>query len=175
MGYDKGLLLFNGTPLVERIILELQKVFGKIVIVSNNPGYKKFSLEVIEDLIKDSGPAGGIHAALSHAQTQQIFVTSCDMPFISATAAVFMISKGQQSQITLPEFDNNIQTLFGVYSRSCLPMWKQLIDRKIVKLQQMITHFDLSRIVVDKESVFSEIMFMNVNDKNDLNRAKQQL
>jgi len=39
----------------------------------------------------------------------------------------------------------------------------------------MITHFDLSKIIVDYEPLFNEVMFMNVNDKNDLNKALQQL
>lgn len=175
MGCDKGLILFKGKPLIERIIEELQLLFETVFIVSNNAEYKRFGLEVIEDLIKDSGPAGGIHAALSHSQTQNVFVTSCDMPFISAAAAGFIISKSGDSQITLPVFEERVHPLFGVYSRSCLPLWKQLIDLKMVKLQQMITHFDLSKIMVDHEPLFNEVMFMNVNDKNDLNKALQQL
>ncbi|MBK7734947.1 MAG: NTP transferase domain-containing protein [Chitinophagaceae bacterium] len=58
MGTDKGLLHFQNKYLVEWVINELQFVFEKITIVANNAVYQKFNLEVIEDEIKNIGPAG---------------------------------------------------------------------------------------------------------------------
>jgi molybdopterin-guanine dinucleotide biosynthesis protein A len=53
MGTDKGLLFFNGKPIVQTIIEQLQPVVNKTIIVSNNSAYEKFGLEMIPDLIKD--------------------------------------------------------------------------------------------------------------------------
>lgn len=59
MGADKGLLLFKGKPLIERVIEQLYPLFKTICIVSNNREYERFGLQVIEDLIKDIGPGRG--------------------------------------------------------------------------------------------------------------------
>jgi len=175
MGSDKGLLLFRNKTLIERIIEQLQPLFEKLIIVSNNPEYQKFGLEVIEDLIKDIGPAGGIHAALNHTKADGIFVVSCDMPFITTKAVQFILKNSLNQQITLPFHQGKIQPLSGVYSRDCFKKWERLIEQKIIKLQQMVTHFELSKVNVDDHQFFNEIVFMNINDKNDLNKALQQL
>lgn len=175
MGADKGLLLFKGKPLIERVIEQLYPLFKTICIVSNNREYERFGLQVIEDLIKDIGPAGGIHASLSNTQTDKIFMVSCDMPFITTNAVQFIIRHSAGSQIALPVYHEQIQPLFGVYSKNCLPNWKHLIQQKIIKLQEMVTYFKLSKINIENETQFNEVLFMNVNDENDLIKALQQL
>jgi len=175
MGTDKGLLLFNGEPLVLRTIKQLRSVVTKVVIVSNNNEYQKFGLEVIEDLLKGIGPAGGIHAAFHNSLTSKLFVVSCDMPFITSQSIDYLLLHGTQSQITLPLYRGKIQPLFGVYSTSCLPGWKQLIDRGIVKLQEMVTHFDLSTLDVSHHELFSNLLFTNINNKTDFNKAVKKL
>lgn len=175
MGKDKGFLNFNDKPLVQTIVEQLQPVVNKIIIVSNNPDYEKFGLNVIPDLIKDTGPAGGIHAALTNAQSERIFIVSCDMPFITIPAAAYMMKQAAHSQITLPLYHGKIQPLFGVYSRQCLAKWKQLIEQGIIKLQEMVTHFDLLKIDIENNKLFNDLLFTNINDINDYNNALKQL
>ncbi|MCK9451678.1 MAG: molybdenum cofactor guanylyltransferase [Bacteroidales bacterium] len=175
MGVDKGLLQFNDKPLVQRIIEQLSPAVNKVIIVSNNREYEKFGLEVIGDLIKNIGPAGGIHAALNHAQSEQLFIVSCDMPFITAHAATYIIQQAVHSQITLALHHGKVQALFGVYSSQCLPKWKQLIEQGIIKLQEMVSHFDLLKIVIEKNELFGDLLFTNINNENDFNTALKQL
>lgn len=175
MGTDKGLLLLNGKPIVQKIIDQLQPAVDKTVIVSNNAEYEKFGLEVIADLITDVGPAGGIHAALSHTDSEQIFVVSCDMPYITTDAIQYMIEQASQSQITLPLNREKIEPLFGVYSKECLPLWQQLIEQGMIKLQEMVTHFELLKINIENNELFNDLLFLNINDKNELQKALKKL
>lgn len=175
MGTDKGLLHFQNKYLVEWVINELQFVFEKITIVANNAAYQKFNLEVIEDEIKNIGPAGGIFTALKHAHTKSIFVVSCDMPFITAKAIGFVVGQSAGTQITIPVYHTKMQPLFAVYSKSCLPIWEQLIEQKFIKLQEMVAHFDLLKLNVDHNIIFDEKVLMNINDKNDLKKGLQFL
>lgn len=175
MGTDKGLLLFNGKPLVQKIIEQLSPVVNEVIIVSNNHAYEQFGLQVIGDLIKGIGPAGGIHAALNHTDREQIFVVSCDMPFITTNAVRYIIQQAAHSQIALPLYHGKIQPLFGAYSTQCLPKWKQLIEQGIIKLQEMVMHFDLLKIDIQKNGLFVDLLFININDKNDFNKALKQL
>lgn len=174
MGTDKGLMLFNGKYLAESIIGQLEPVFKKIRIVTNNPEYKKFGFETIEDLIKNIGPAGGIHSALSNTTAAGAFIISCDMPFVTTGAIEYITRQSMNSQITLPIHHGKIEPLCGVYSRECLPKWVQLLEIGIIKLQELITHFSLSGIHVEDQLFFSEKLFMNLNDKNDFKKALEQ-
>ncbi len=175
MGTDKGLLFLNDKPIIQTIIEQLQTVVHKTCIVSNNADYKKFGLEVIPDLMKDKGPAGGIHSALSHTASEQIFVASCDMPFVTSGAMQYLMERASSAQITLPVFHSKMQPLFGVYSKDCLTLWQQLIEKGMIKLQEMVTHFELKKIFVEKNELFVDPLFTNLNDENDFKQALKKL
>lgn len=171
MGTDKGLLSFHGEPLVSGIIKQISPAVQEVFIVSNNAEYNKFGCDVIPDMIHDIGPAGGIHAALLHTDKPQVFVLSCDMPFVTPEAIKYIIQQSTHPQITLPLHKGKIQPLFGVYSKNCLLKWRQIIEEGIFKLQEMVTHFDLLKINTENNDSFNDSVFTNVNDKDSFEKA----
>lgn len=175
MGTDKGLLLFEGKAMILYVIEQMQPIFDNLVIVSNNPEYEKFGLEVIPDLIKDIGPAGGIYTALKHSKTKLNFMVSCDMPFITKEAIVFIIENTNESQIILLENQGKIEPLFGIYSKDCGQIWLELIEQKIIKLQKMVSYFKLKTIPVENNEIFKESFFKNINTKEDFNNALNRI
>ena len=168
MGSDKGLLFLNNKPIILHVIENIMHSVNEIVIVSNNKEYQKFGLPVIPDLLKDSGPAIGIHSAMSHSRSNRNFIVSCDMPFINQHAVNFIIESSLSTQITLPGRMNKIEPLFGVYSTDCLPKWNDLIQQGNVKLQDMILNFTLNIIQIDKLMEFNKNTFFNINSPSDL-------
>ena len=175
MGTDKGLLLFEGKPMIQYVIEQMQPIFDKLVIVSNNPEYAKFGLEVIPDLIKDIGPAGGIYTALHQSETKLNFMVSCDMPFVTAAAIEFVIKNTNDSQIVLLENQGKMEPLFGMYSKECEEIWLELIEEGKVKLQEMVLHFKWKTIPVENNEIFKESFFKNINNKEDLNNALNRI
>jgi len=171
MGTDKGLLLFEGKAMIQYVIEQMQAVFSKLVLVSNNPEYEKFGLEVIPDLIKDSGPAGGIYTALKHSKAKLNFIVSCDMPFITKEAIAFIIENTNESQIVLLENQGKIEPLFGIYSKDCENIWLELIQQNTIKLQKMVSHFNLKTIPVENNEIFKKSFFNNINTKEDFDNA----
>lgn len=67
------------------------------------------------------------------------------------------------------------KTLFGIYSKECLPLRQKLIEQGKIKLQDMITHFELLRIYVDNIKLFNDSLFLNINDMDDFQNALKQL
>ncbi|HPG34509.1 MAG TPA: molybdenum cofactor guanylyltransferase, partial [Lentimicrobium sp.] len=59
MGTDKGLMIFQGKPLVMYSIDLLSMFCGRILISSNNPEYAKFGYEIIADELPGAGPMAG--------------------------------------------------------------------------------------------------------------------
>lgn len=167
MGTDKGLMHFHGKPMIVHVIEQLKPAVDKIVIVSNNPEYEKFGFEVVTDLIKNIGPAGGIFTALSHTDTEKNVMVSCDMPFIKTEAVRFLIEFAEEHEIVLPVFKNNPEPLFGMYSKSCQTKWKEWIDKGIYKLTDLASHFSLLLVDVDGNEFFREDSFKNFNSLSD--------
>lgn len=174
MGTDKGLILFKSKPIIAHVIDVLKPVFKEVIIVSNNNDYSKFNLTIIPDLILNSGPAGGIYSALCHSTTSNNFIVSCDMPFISTEAVENLISESKHHQITVPVKNQKFEPLFAVYSSSCAPLWKQEIDKGILKLQHIMAKFDTLEFNVDGNSIFSDELFTNINSKEDLDKANRK-
>ena len=175
MGTDKGLLLFEGKAMIQYVIEQLQPIFDNLVIVSNNPEYEKFGLEVIPDLIKDIGPAGGIYTALKHSKTKLNFMVSCDMPFITKEAIAFIIENTNNSQIVLLENQGKLEPLFGIYAKDCEQIWLELIEQKTIKLQKMVLYFKLKTILVENNEIFKESFFKNINTKEDFDNALNRI
>jgi molybdopterin-guanine dinucleotide biosynthesis protein A len=170
MGTDKGMMLLNGKPMVEHVIEQLKPAVDKVVIISNNPEYEKLGLEVIPDLIKDIGPAGGIYTALKYSDTNYNFMVSCDMPFITPEAVKFMVQKAIESQIIVPVSKGQMEPMFGVYSKDCLTLWSALIEKGLLKLQELVTHFDVLKLNVDDNELFSNRLFQNINTREEFEK-----
>lgn len=175
MGTDKGLLLFEGKTMIQYVIDQMQPVFTKLVIVSNNPEYEKFGLEVIPDLIKDIGPAGGIYTVLNHSETKLNFIVSCDMPFVTKEAIDFVFKNRNESQIVLLENQGKLEPLFGIYAKDCEAVWLQLIQQNTIKLQDMVLHFKLKTILGENNEIFAASFFKNINTKEDFNNALNRI
>ncbi len=174
MGRDKGLILFKGKPLIQYVIEQLIPAVKSIVLVTNNPEYKDFGFEVIEDYIKDIGPAGGIYTALKHTDASYNFLVACDMPFVTTAAAEFIIQNSFQSQITLPVYNQTIEPLCGIYAKECLTKWHELVLQNIIKLNVMINYFKLKKLNMDNNELFSEKLFQNINTQHDFENALNQ-
>lgn len=175
MGRDKGLLMLSGKSITQILIEKLGTCFNEIVIVSNNQDYEQFGCKVIPDAIQNIGPAGGIYTALDNCNCDKIFVISCDMPFVNTDAIAFMVEKFEGHDIVLPFYQNHPEPLFSVLSKSCLEVWKKSIDKGVFKLQDIMANFNTLHLHVDKNDLFGEDFFFNVNTESHLEEAKRKL
>lgn len=86
-GQDKGLLEFNGAPLIEQLIAELARQSVATVINANRnlDRYRTFGLPVIQDRLADyQGPLAGFASAMESVATDFILTLPCDGPVVAA-------------------------------------------------------------------------------------------
>jgi molybdopterin-guanine dinucleotide biosynthesis protein A len=84
MGKDKATLDFGDGCLIEGIYRRARKVFDNVLIVSSH--HRSFigvDAPVVDDVLPVKGSMVGIVSALMHAETSNVFVLACDMPFVS--------------------------------------------------------------------------------------------
>jgi molybdopterin-guanine dinucleotide biosynthesis protein A len=84
MGRDKALLVLAGRPLVSHAVSKLWRVCKDVHILSGRPELKAFA-PLVPDLHGESGPLGGIEAALEHSRHEWNLFLPVDMPFLPAT------------------------------------------------------------------------------------------
>ncbi|MFH1144015.1 MAG: molybdenum cofactor guanylyltransferase [Candidatus Eisenbacteria bacterium] len=84
-GGEKGLALFEGRPLVERLLAMLDSISDDVMISTNAPeAYRSCGHRLVPDLRPGWGPLAGIQSGLQAARYDWMAVVAGDMPFASA-------------------------------------------------------------------------------------------
>lgn len=163
MGHDKGMLVVDGKKIVEKTIGVLKLFVEEIMVISNGKNYDYLGFKVVNDIVKDSGPMGGIHTALTCCGTDKILVISCDMPFVSEKVLSELVQKAGQGEIVIPVHDGKeTEPLCAIYSKSCLGKFDELLRSGQWKLKDSMKYFNVQEVFFPQNSL-SKNWFMNVN------------
>lgn len=79
----KGMLRLQGRTFLDRL-LDLHPAFGEAFIVANDGApYAGLGVPIVPDVIANAGAPGGVHAALTHAKHEWVFVSAIDLPMLT--------------------------------------------------------------------------------------------
>lgn len=122
MGGNKALLPFRGRPLLLHLHDLLAPLFDRVVVAARDAApYAGLGLEVVPDLLPERCALTAIHAVLSAARTDHVFVVACDLPFLNPDLIRHLLDRRVDTDAVLPEVDRRLEPLHAVYSRACLP------------------------------------------------------
>lgn len=175
MGSEKGMVELHGRCMIEHVIEAVKAVTDELCIIANNSEYRKFGLTVFSDIIKNSGPLGGIYTGLIHSQTEKNLVISCDMPFITQKFLKLLVRHSAGMEITVPVHNSGIEPLCGIYEKKCADRLKKLLLNKELKISDVLKNFSLKKVNVSSSKYYSEELFKNINSPLELSMAKKFL
>jgi molybdenum cofactor guanylyltransferase len=133
-GRDKGALVVEGRTIRERQLAMLSEVAEETLIIGADA-----------DLIPGCGPMGGVHAAVTAARHDAVFVMACDMPHVTAAFARHLLELAREADVVVPRTERGYHPLCAVYTRACLePLARRLAARTL----QMIALLDDVRVRV---------------------------
>lgn len=128
MGRDKAFLQIAGKPLFERVLKVFRESFDLLLLVGDRAErFARFGLPVLPDIYPGSA-LGGLYTGLRHAETQHIFVSSCDLPFPNRDILIFLCSLRDGFDAVVPNTTQGFEPLFAVYSKSCLGPMRSLLE-----------------------------------------------
>jgi molybdopterin-guanine dinucleotide biosynthesis protein A len=81
MGTDKALLKLAGKPLIQHAVTKLRRICAGVHILSSSSELAAYG-PLVPDIHPDSGPLGGIEAALAHSQYDWNLFLPVDVPFL---------------------------------------------------------------------------------------------
>jgi len=167
-GQDKGLIDFNGRPLVEILIAGLERQSLDIVINANRnlDRYRDFGFPVISDQLQDyQGPLAGFASAMDAVETGFILTLPCDGPLLAEDyAARFIASQQQNDAAICVAFDGErlqpVHALIRIDLRASLGEFLDRGDRKIDRWYALHDYV---------QTDFSDCreMFRNINTPSD--------
>lgn len=178
MGYvDKAFLEFDGKSFISHI-LEKVKNFNEIIIVSNNiaeyDGYIGGNIRVVEDIVKEIGPIGGIYTGLVSSTSEKNLVISCDTPFLHDGLIDYLGSYSNSFFAVVPKYiENGInrrEPLCSLYSKSLLENIRKNIKNKKYRIGSIFDNLDINWIDLDKFGNSKKIIagFRNINTPKNL-------
>lgn len=143
-GKVKALLPFSGQLMIERQITFMRMMCEEIIVVTNQPNLflpvLDRSIRIITDYFPSKGPLSGMHAALSLARNQDVWVVGCDMPFLSPQAAQYMweMKKGMKCDAVIPVIDGKTHPLHGIYHKNCADAVSALLLAGEYRISEML-------------------------------------
>ncbi|MGI6764304.1 MAG: molybdenum cofactor guanylyltransferase [Anaerovoracaceae bacterium] len=175
MGFDKQELLFNGKPAAIYLAELLEDEFKFISIVTNNPSlYKNSKYNLLEDIVTDKGPLGGLYTGLMCLNNGYAYLTACDMPFINFGYIQYMkniIHNNKSCKAVITRYSQNMLEPFNAFYSACTTQTiKEILDKNSFKMSSLFNTINTHYISEAEARIFSPdwTMFANINTKEDL-------
>lgn len=167
MQTEKGLVLYNGKPFIVHIIEAVLPISNNIQLITNGNDYDDLNCKIVNDVVEDKGPLGGIYSALQSSETEINLILSCDIPLISTEILWELIEKHKSnSEVSIFEVENRVHPLIGIYSKKIMPILKHSIDENQLKMMDFISKTALQiNSISDERSK----QFQNINSVIELN------
>jgi molybdopterin-guanine dinucleotide biosynthesis protein A len=141
MGWPKAWLDVAGEPLLARVVRTVRAVVAPVMVVAA-PGQSLPPLDAaimtVHDALPGRGPLQGMAAgfaaleAAAAPRCDAVFVTSCDVPWLTAGFIRRMVDLLGDHEVAVPVIDGQPYPLSGVYRLTLHPVIERLLaeDRR---------------------------------------------
>lgn len=117
-GADKGLVDYQGRPLVEWVLDAVAPQVDELVISANRnlERYARYGRRVLPDVLPDfPGPLAGVLAALDAVHTDWLLVTPCDTPHLPNDLALRLLGAAQLESVPLAVAEDAARVHHGCF------------------------------------------------------------
>ncbi len=173
-GEDKGLLEFNGQPLIALLIEQLERQAVDIAINANRnqARYQEFGYPVVSDeLTGYQGPLAGIASAMAAVASEYILTLPCDGPLlVDDYVARFVVAEAQSAAPIQVAFDGErLQPVHALIRTDLRPDLEEFLATGERKIDRWYALHDFAEVD------FSDCagMFRNINSPDDRTRLQR--
>jgi molybdenum cofactor guanylyltransferase len=133
---DKGLIAWQGRPLIAHVSDSLRPQVGELLISCNRnfSRYKNFAAGTVADTRREfQGPLAGLEAAYPYIRTELLVVVACDMPhlppdLVTRLTAPLLVSVDGAPDISYAHDGVRGQYLCAAIRRDCLTSLAGFLD-----------------------------------------------
>ena len=176
-GRVKTLEKLGGTTVFERVIDRLSPVVSNFVIVTaagSNVLPSVVNSQIVHDIYPEAGPLGGIFTGLTFSQTSVSIIVASDMPFLSTPLLHHLLEVSNGFDAVIPRTRGGlIEPLHAVYSRSCLPVMKRLLDSRELGVRKVLDEVKVRYVEEEEYRRFDPLLLsiFNINRPADFEEA----
>lgn len=169
-GADKGRLVLDGRPFVDRQIEVLAPVTATLLIVDRDGSHPApRGVRVVADRIPGAGAIGGIYTALEEAGTDLVVILACDMPCLTTAFVRFLLGLAHGVDVVIPRDARGRYPACGVFHRRVAPMLRSRIDRGLLRLDEALADLAVRTVEPDALAPFDHDgrLLVNINTPDD--------
>jgi molybdenum cofactor guanylyltransferase len=177
MGRDKVFVSLDGKTLLARALEVARLVTADVRIVGDAAKFGAFA-PVVEDVFRECGPLGGIHAALRASAAELNLMLAVDLPFVSRALLEYLITRARSADaiVTVARAGGRWQPLCAIYRREFVDVAEKALRQGRYKIDSL---FDAPRTQAIEEDElkgrgFSAKMFRNLNTLEELSAASER-
>ena len=177
MGRDKVFVSLDGKTLLARALEVGRLVTADVRIVGDAAKFGAFA-PVVEDVFRECGPLGGIHAALRASAAELNLMLAVDLPFVSRALLEYLITRARSADaiVTVARAGGGWQPLCAIYRREFVDVAEKALRQGRYKIDSL---FDAPRTQAIEEDElkgrgFSAKMFRNLNTLEELSAASER-
>lgn len=169
MGVDKGLMLYNGKPMITYSIDLLKRFCSRILISTVNPEYEVFGYPTIADTYSGKGPLGGLYSCIKESSSEINICLPCDLPKMQSRILEYMLNASDGKHCIIP-LTPHPEPLVAIYPTPVLTVVHQLITAGKYKMTEIFEHFPVHYISVEEFPGENNLTcFTNFNSLVDIN------
>jgi molybdopterin-guanine dinucleotide biosynthesis protein A len=176
MRSDKALLPWQGSDLLGHTLARLRAVTGEVrILAGREPRYLDRGVPVELDAFEDGGPLAGVLAALGAAAGRAALVLAVDLPLVPVSLLERLVALGPGFDAVVPVSRRGPEPLCALYGPGCLEPARRRAAEGELAMTGFWPDVRVRRVAADELAAFGDPdrLFLNVNDADDLRRARQ--
>ena len=178
MGRDKAVLEIPGGTLLERALATMRAVTPDVGVVGPETSFVAYG-RTVEDVYRERGPLGAIHAALCASAKEWNLVMAVDLPRITPRLLGFVAEQARASGcvVTVPRAAGRLQPLCAVYRKEFAALAAGALEQEHNQIDRLFAICAV-RVIEEqelREAGFDAAMFTNVNTPVELEQLRREL
>ena len=181
-GEDKSTTKLGNKTLLDHTVNKIENEFNEILVISNNKefNFKNNKIHVVEDCIEGQlGPLVGILTAMKWVKKNNknykwIASFPCDTPFFDMkfVSELKIKIKETSKKLIFLNSDKKRHNIFGLWSVDLIETLEEDIKNGLRKVEIWADKIGYENININTKEFD---MFLNINTKEDLKKAKENI
>ena len=181
-GEDKSTTKLGNKTLLDHTVNKIENEFNEILVISNNKefNFKNNKIHVVEDCIEGQlGPLVGILTAMKWVKKNNknykwIASFPCDTPFFDMKfiSELKIKIKETSKKLIFLNSDKKRHNIFGLWSVDLIETLEEDIKNGLRKVEIWADKIGYENININTKEFD---MFLNINTKEDLKKAKENI
>ena len=167
-GRDKSALIVDGRTILDRQLAALTPLTDDVMIVGGGVA-APLPHRHVADAVPGCGPLGGLHAALTAARGDTLFLAACDMPYLTTAFVEYLFSLADGVDAVVPQSERGYHPLCAVYTRACLDAAAARLAAGRLRMRELVDNVRTRTVRIDDIRRFGDPdrLLANVNTPAD--------